>query len=111
MSFITDYKDAIKKFWTSAIDSGSRWYHVLAGVLIVLGVSVLIIAGMVGSLLGIYWCFWQIYMLVVGWWFPLAPMNVLHPPFFVFMGTGVFLGWLCNLLFGKKNATKNKETD
>ncbi len=110
MSLYTDYKDAINKFWTSTIDSGSRWYHVLASTLIVLVVSILFIAVVMGGVLGVYWCFWHIYMAIMFWWFPLAPMNVLHPPFFVFMGTGVFLVWLRNLLFGKKNASKNKET-
>jgi hypothetical protein len=95
-------KDIVGKFFGTMFDFWDnvkcmRWpWIILCALGIVLATVVFLGAG-IGAVLGIYWLLWQLYLYVVPFWFPNAPM----PGYWMFAGTWFGLQYIKNAILNK----------
>lgn len=97
-----EYFDSIAAFWKQ-IEAVTIPWKLLAIIGIIVA-TLLVFAGALGLVLGVYWVFWNIFCYSATVWFP----NLVLPNYWQFAGTTLFLVWARNLFFRKNvNATKD----
>lgn len=77
-------------------------------VLLYVFLIILAVASVVGIVFGIEYALWQLYMYVVGTWCDRCSDKVLHPSFWQFFFTLLFVLWVLRILHPSKS-TKASE--
>jgi len=67
------------------------------------GIAVLLIcvAGIVGLVLGIFWCIWSLWCFVLPQIWEAGPHNFIQPNYWLFVGMWILASWIGQAIFGR----------